>query len=200
MARKKLQPKKIALLEAARATMAEKGHGNFSMRSVAKTAGVHLRTVQHYFPTKRDLLIETCEYTIATYYIGQYPVTVNNYAGMEPLAKFDAMIGFLFDDLKDPFVCMFFPELWALSFRDPDASTALDRLYKMHRASIATVIAEACPGLSPKTVAHRAALVAMMIEGLILVVGNGKPQHAELRGIRAELIFQARNIIEAPEK
>ena len=199
MPKKKLQPTKIILLEAARSALAEKGHGQFSMRSVAKAAGVHLRTVQYYFPTKRDLLTEAMEYTINTYYLGQYPVTRNNYAGLSPEKKFEAMMGFLFDDLKDPFVCLFFPEMWALASRDEDAAAALDKFYRMHRQSIAAVISEYRPDLSSRLVAHRTAIVAMMIEGLLLLVGHGKPQHSELRGIRTEVIRQMKNIIESPE-
>ena len=148
MRRKKLQPTKIALLEAARSALAEKGHSEFSMRSVAKEGGVHLRTVQYYFPTRRDLLTEVLEYTLSTYYLGQYPVTRNNFSGLSPDKKFDTVIGFLFDDLKEPFVGQFFPEIWALAARDEDASAALDRFYVLHRQSIAAIIAEVKPGLS----------------------------------------------------
>ena len=199
MAKKKLQPTKIILLEAARSALAEKGHSEFSMRSVAKAAGVHLRTVQYYFPTKRDLLTEAMEYTLNTYYLGQYPVTRNNYVGLSPAKKFEAMVGFIFDDLKEPFVCLFFPEMWALASKDEDAAAALDKFYRMHRQSIAAVITEYRPDLSSRTVGHRAAIVAMLLEGMLLLVGHGKPQHSELRGIRSEVLRQLKNIVEAPE-
>ena len=199
MAKKKVQPTRIILLEAARSALAEKGHSEFSMRSVAKAAGVHLRTVQYYFPTKRDLLTEAMEYTLSAYYLGQYPLTRNNYAGLTPEKKFEAMIGFLFDDLKEPFVCLFFPEMWALASKDEDAAAALDKFYRLHRQSIAAVIAEYRPELSTRSVGHRAAIVAMLIEGLLLLVGHGKTQHNELRGIRAEVMRQMKNIVESDE-
>ncbi|MDE0157509.1 MAG: TetR/AcrR family transcriptional regulator [Gammaproteobacteria bacterium] len=199
MRRKKLQPTKIALLEAARSALAEKGHSEFSMRSVAKEGGVHLRTVQYYFPTRRDLLTEVLEYTLSTYYLGQYPVTRNNFSGLSPDKKFDTVIGFLFDDLKEPFVGQFFPEIWALAARDEDASAALDRFYVLHRQSIAAIIAEVKPQLSARSIAQRTAIVAMLIEGLLLLVGHGKPTHSELRGLRSEVIRQCRNIIDLDE-
>ncbi len=199
MPKKKLQPTKIILLEAARSALAEKGHSQFSMRSVAKAAGVHLRTVQYYFPTKRDLLTEVLEYTISTYYIGQYQVTRNNYAGLAPEKKLENVLGFLIDDLKEPFVCQFFPEVWALASRDADAAAALDRFYIMHRQSIAAIITEMRPELPARVIAQRAAIVGMMSEGMLLLIGHGKPQHSELRGIRAEIIRQAKNIIYSPE-
>ena len=117
MARKKLQPTKIMLLEAARTALAEKGHSEFSMRNIAKAAGVHLRTVQYYFPTRRDLLTDVLEYTMSAYYLGQYPIARSNFAGLSPEKKFETVVGFLFDDTKEPFVCQFFPEIWALASR-----------------------------------------------------------------------------------
>lgn len=197
--RRKLQPTKIMLLEAARSILADKGHAQFSMRSLAKLAGVHLRTVQHYFPTKRDLLVEVLDYTITTYYLGQYPITRNNYAGLSPVKKLESVLGFLIDDLRDPFVGQFFPEVWALASRDKDASAALDRFYIIHRKSIGELISSANPKLSTRAVAHRAALIAMMIEGLLLLLSHNKPQHGELKGLRAEFIYQCLNIVRAPE-
>ncbi len=199
MARKKLQPTKIMLLEAARTALAEKGHSEFSMRNIAKAAGVHLRTVQYYFPTRRDLLTDVLEYTMSAYYLGQYPIARSNFAGLSPEKKFETVVGFLFDDTKEPFVCQFFPEIWALASRDADASAALDRFYVLHRQSIAAIIAEARPALSARAVAHRAAIVAMLFEGLLLLVGHGKPSHSELRGIRTEVIRQCNNIINLGE-
>ena len=198
MAKKKLQPTKIILLEAARSALSEKGHSEFSMRSVAKAVGVHLRTVQYYFPTKRDLLVEVLEYTLRTYYIGQYPLTRNNYAGLAPEKKLETVMGFLFDDLKELFVCQFFPEVWALASRDPDAAAAVDRFYVLHRQSIAAIVAEVRPDLPMRVVAHRAAILTSIIEGMLLIVGHGKPQHVELRGIRTEVIRQAKNIVNSP--
>ena len=44
------------ILECVRAILADKGYSNFSMRSVAAAAGLHLKTVQYYLPTKRQRL------------------------------------------------------------------------------------------------------------------------------------------------
>ena len=66
------------------------------MRSVAREGGVHLRTVQYYFPTRRALLTEVLEYTLSTYYLGQYPVVRNDFAGLSAAKKFETVIGFLF--------------------------------------------------------------------------------------------------------
>ena len=57
--------KETAVLEAARTLLAEKGYAKFSMRGVAAAMGVSLRAVQHYFPTKKDLLVETVKYILA---------------------------------------------------------------------------------------------------------------------------------------
>ena len=195
MSKDKLQPKKIILLETARRVLAEKGHGEFSMRSLAREAGVHLRTVQYYFPKKRDLLNEVMEYTLGTYYLGRYATSRKNYASLPGEKKLETVIGFLYDDMRDPFVCKFFPEVWAMASRDQDATDALDNFYTTHRRSIAVLVAEAAPNLSEKAVAHRAAIISMLIEGLLLLIGAGKPSHNDLRGLKTEVLRQVRNII-----
>ena len=75
----------------------------------------------------------------------------------------------------------------------------MDRFYTLHRQSIAAIITEARPGLSSRAVSQRAAIVAMLIEGLLLIMGHGKPSHAELRGLRTEVIRQCNNIINLDE-
>ena len=60
--------RRIAILEAARHTLIEDGYPDFTLRRIAKKAHIHLKTLQHYFATKRELLLETVNYTLDTYY------------------------------------------------------------------------------------------------------------------------------------
>ncbi len=190
----KPQPTKILILESARYILSEKGHSSFSMRAVAKQAGVILRTVQYYFPKKKDLLNAVLEYTLQHYYVSQYPLARQNFKKLDVINRFESMIGYLMDDLRDPTVGRFFPEIWALASRDEDAAVALDNFYTQHRRYFAELIHQLNPELPLNKVTQRAAIIAMMIEGLLLIVGNGKPLHSELKGLKKEVILQAKVI------
>lgn len=56
-------------------------------------------------------------------------------------------------------------------------------MYSHHRANLARLIAAANPELAEREVQLRAALIAMQIEGLMLLISENKPRHAELEGI-----------------
>lgn len=179
--------------------MAEKGYSKFSMRGVAASLGISLRTVQHYYPTKRDLLVETVKYTLAHYYHEQFHILFEKNETKKPIDKFLIMIDYMLEDVRDPFSIRFFTELWALSLRDIDASIAMDTVYTLHRQNIEQLIAQINPNLSSHRVSHRAAIVTALIEGLMLLLGDGKPDHCELEDIDQEVRKRILDIVTRPE-
>jgi hypothetical protein len=66
----------------------------------------------------------------------------------------------------------------------------MDTFYGRLRASIDRMIAELNPAMAAETRALRAALITTQIEGLMIVVGPGKPKHRELDGIEDEAMLQ----------
>ncbi len=191
--------REIEILEEARNLLAEKGYVKFSMRGVAAAAGISLRTVQHYFPTKKDLLVETVKYTLTHYYHEQFHFLFEEHQAKEPVDKFLIVMDYMLEDLRDPFTLRFFTELWALSVRDKDAATAMDVIYTLHRKNFEELIRAINPGLSQRRVAHRASMAVVVIEGLTLLVGDGKPQHKELEGIEREVKSRILDVIMMPD-
>jgi hypothetical protein len=66
----------------------------------------------------------------------------------------------------------------------------MDTFYGRLRASIDGMIAGINPAMSAETRALRAALITTQIEGLMILVGPGKPTHRELDGIEEEAMIQ----------
>ncbi|MBT7952139.1 MAG: TetR/AcrR family transcriptional regulator [Gammaproteobacteria bacterium] len=193
-----ITPKKIELLEAARHALASRGHSNFSMRSVAREAGIHLKTLQHYFPNKQSLLTEVLEYTLRSYYFNQFNLMFDKRSDLGAEEKFRLLIDYVLDDLGDPFTASFFPEIWALASRDPDASLAMDRFYTLYRNNIEELIFELNPKLDGICLIQRAAIIAMAGEGMLLLVGHNKPKHRELKNIKNEFVNRMLDIVRAP--
>jgi len=191
-----LGERRICILEAARDLLATEGYHSFTMRRIASRAKMHLKTLQHYYPTKRNLLLGTLQYTLSKYY-EEYWKMVDKY-DENPRETFRLVIQFLLDDLRNPTTSRFFPELWALSSRDPDAALAMDHLYSLYRGIVDKLIRGINPTLSRHKSAQRTFAVVAMIEGMTLFVGQGKPEHKELNDIDAEIINAATQIVFAP--
>ena len=94
--------REIQILEEARNLLADKGYAKFSMRGVAAANGVSLRTVQHYFPAKKDLLLETVKYTLAHYYDEQIHLLFAELKAKEPVDRFQIVMDYMLGRLAKP--------------------------------------------------------------------------------------------------
>jgi len=193
----KRRKRKTEILEAARNVLANDGYTNFTMRRIAAEAGMHLKSLQRYFPTKKILLTNVLEYTVRRYYDEQYSRIIDHDHIGDPKGKLLIVVDYLLRDLRNQFTTRFFAELWALATRDDDATAALDEIYALHMATFKKLIAAMNPTLSEITIAHRAAIVAMTLEGLFLVIGHGKPPHAEYAGLEDEVRARILDIVMA---
>jgi AcrR family transcriptional regulator len=186
------------IIEAARKLLAHGGIRNFTLRGVAQAAGLHLRSVQYYFPGKDELLNAVLSHTLEHYYFDKYTQLADRAGASTPRERLLVMLDYLLADLRDPFTTHFFFELWALASRDPVASRAMDDFYARHRESFAVLIRALNPSLDEDVVVKRATLVAMLIEGLLLMVGAGKPAHPEFRDIDEEAKRRILDMVMAP--
>ena len=110
-----------------------------------------------------------------------------------------AAIRTLLADAKKAETEKLFVEIWSLATRDPMLCEIFDRMYTHHRENLGLLIAAANPALSFRQVKLRAALVAMQIEGLMLLISEAKPRHVELEGIEEECVAAVLRIVdEAP--
>lgn len=189
-----LGERKICILEAATDILIKKGYHNFTMRKIAKQARMHLKTLQHYYPTKKDLLRGTITYAISKQY-KEYAKLLEKLQDDNPLQTFRSFIQYLLDSLKDPVTNHFFLEFWALSSRDQDAALAMDTLYTYHRRAVGQLIQAINPTLSEYKRVQRAFAVIAMIEGMLLFMGHNKPNHKELQDIDKEVINIAIRIV-----
>ena len=68
IAAEELGERRISILEVAYHILAKEGYQGFTMRRIASEAKMHLKTLQHYYATKKDLLMGTLRYTVTKYY------------------------------------------------------------------------------------------------------------------------------------
>ena len=158
-----------AIMEACRTVLIDKGYTQFSLRNVAREAGMHLSNLQYYFRTREELIKELIDYNSQSYletYRERFATLPT-----QPHPRFLAVIDYLIEDIKDPLTRRFFIQFWALL----DASGAhterlLNDMYAPHIRSLNEHLAGLNPLLSPGVRQQRAAMIAAMIEGMMLML------------------------------
>ena len=164
------------------------------MRRVADEAGISRSNVQHYFPTRESLLQALLESVMNSYDTAYLDAT----SELPPRARLEAAVRYLLQDIRNPESEKLFVEIWSLATRDPIGREIFDRMYSHHRHNLARLVTATNPALDERTAQQRAALIAMQIEGLMLLISEGKPQHAELQGIEEECVAALMRLVDAP--
>lgn len=162
----------------------DKGYAQFSMRNVAAAAGMHLNNVQYYFRT-RDDLIRALMRDIEARYGAAYEQCLAA-ASPDRLARFKAVLKFNLEDTGKAETRRLFIQLWALLDRlHGESGRMLEQFYEMDLAVLCQQISELDRRCPAKEVRRRAALLAAMIEGLIVVRGAHSPSAAEAKRLTA---------------
>jgi AcrR family transcriptional regulator len=159
-----------SILAAARTVLIEKDYTQFSLRNVAATAGIHLSNLQYYFPS-RETLIHALMNDVVREYDARYEERFALLPSM-PHPRFVAMLDYLIEDIHEPRTRRFFVQLWALLERADGAApgTLLAELYGAHIDGLTAYVAQLNPGLTPGRCRQRAAMIAAMIEGMMLML------------------------------
>lgn len=185
------------IIVAAKALFIRGGYAEMTMRQVSERVGISLSNVQHYFPTREALLQGLLNEVMTSYDPAYSEITVGI---SDPREKFEAVIRYLITDARNPETEKLFVEIWSVATRDEMARSIVDRMYQHHRGNIENLIAAANPSLSKQSASLRAALIAMQIEGLMLLISDAKPKHAELAGIEDECVTAILRLVAAPDR
>ncbi len=192
-----LGERRLLILQAAYDVLATEGYQGFTMRRIANQARMHLKTLQHYYATKKDLLMETLRHTILEKY-REFWELLSRKRTENPREIFRLVVSYFLNDIKGPITSRFFPELWALATHDSDAAFVMDHLYSLYRKNMNELIRAINPTLSEQKSAQRTVAVVAMVEGLILFMGHGKDRPPELQDVEEEIINAAMQIVLMP--
>jgi AcrR family transcriptional regulator len=189
------------ILEAAREVLVEAGYTQFSLRNIAAAAGIHLSNLQYYFPTRAAVIKALLDYVVQDYN-AHYEERFRNLPP-DPEARFTATIAYLVEDIGNPETRRFFIQLWALlESSDPSGvGKLLNKLYAPHIENLAQHVSALNPGLSRASRQQRAAMIAAMIDGMMLMLGDAdlhtRPGQPRIAAIMRQEILR---IATAPEE
>jgi AcrR family transcriptional regulator len=170
------------ILSAAEALLREKGLDGFSMRRLADRVGIKLASLQYHFRNKGLLMEALVERSAEIYH--QELMDLLRDLGDQPKALFEAVIDWMCAANAEGGNLDF--QLWALAAHDPIANAALDRYMASYRELLFELMAAINPKQKAATRWRRAALISTMIEGSLLIIGEGRLPHKELSGLTKE--------------
>lgn len=183
--KKKYSDRRDEILDTTIAVLANEGYTSVSMRSIADRIGIHLSTLQYYFPTKRDLLNSTIERSIGSMLRLMDEITLSS--SSDPKKVLRKALKIHLAACHDRTIARLFVALWAMAGHDEDVSQLLNEVYKRDCERYSTLIKKANPLLSRRTCEHRAVLILAQLEGLVLFISPGKLFSAKAKMIEKQL-------------
>lgn len=172
------------ILDAARQIFATQGYAAVSMRSIAAHVGVSLSTVQHYYKSKEALLEALLLYMMDTYQ-KQIDAVTRAMASADRTEQFLAAMDIFLANIKNPMTSGVFIEIWALANRNPYAARILETVQARERKAISRLIRNLAPLVPEKERDSRAALIAALIDGLMLRVARKGVSQTEIGQLEA---------------
>lgn len=161
------------ILHAALVILVAEGHAAMTMRRIATACDMKLGNLTYHYPSRKDLIKELLEAVISAYEIEfDRLLSMPDHSAADRLA---VICGIVLEDIRTEKTTKVFPELWALSNRDPFIQERVQDLYVRAREPLKRVIAEMRPDLDDEHVADLAMFISASMEGLTIFAGHKKP-------------------------
>ena len=171
--KKKYDERRDEILDVTINALANEGYTSVSMRGIANRVGIHLSTLQYYFPTKSDLLKSTIEKSIGSMQRMMDDIVLNSSISPEKLLRKALKIHL--KACHDPVIPKLFVALWAMASHDEDVNFALGEVYERDCQRYSNLIKKARPKLSKSACENKAVLILAQLEGLVLFISPEKP-------------------------
>ncbi|WP_017198403.1 TetR/AcrR family transcriptional regulator [Arthrobacter sp. M2012083] len=175
--------RKAALLDAAEEVLVTKGNANSAMRDFAAAAGVRIGHLQHYFPTRADLIRAVLERSLERSLqrlaeeagVDLGPSTDGGLSRDESRRLLTALLHehSALDDVKMHL------EIWALASADQQAASALRSFYEQYAAHVGGVVRRGRPDLPEPELHGVAAAIVSLFEGAAVT-------RSDIAGLRTE--------------
>ncbi|MBT2584913.1 TetR/AcrR family transcriptional regulator [Arthrobacter sp. ISL-95] len=176
--------RKAALLDAAENVLVTKGNANAAMRDFAAAAGVSIGHLQHYFPTRADLIRAMLERSLERSLQRLVEETGLNLgvaaAGGLTREESGRLLTALLHEhsaLEDVKMHL---EIWAVASADQPAADALRSFYALYAAHVGGVVRRGRPDLPEVEHAAIATAIVSLFEGAAVT-------RSDIAGLRTEL-------------
>jgi AcrR family transcriptional regulator len=188
-----------AIIEAAIRVFASEGNGGFTQRRIANDAGIQLRTLQHYFSTREELLRATIDSFIGGY-LEHYRAIAQDKL-RPPEARLEAIVDEAFAVLTAPDnqVSAFVLECWSLAEHETFLRDVMAETTVSFQDLFAGLVAKINPALTSGECSLRAALLLSQLQGLVVFLRRSGENMPDLGDFRRAMKVVWRALIKAPE-
>ncbi|WP_454809455.1 TetR/AcrR family transcriptional regulator [Paenarthrobacter nitroguajacolicus] len=175
--------RKAALLDAAEEVLVTKGNANAAMRDFATAAGVRIGHLQHYFPTRADLIRAVLERSLenSLQRLAEEAGLDLGASSVEGLTRDDSrrlLTALLHEHSALEDVKMHL-EIWALASADQQAANALRSFYAQYAAHVGGVVRRGRPDLAEPELHGVASAIVSLFEGAAVT-------RSDIAGLRTE--------------
>jgi AcrR family transcriptional regulator len=171
----------LKVVRAAKRVFLASGGSQFSIRAVAREAGLSMGAVQHFYPTRVQLLAAVLEHVVNEYEAEWERVSRDfPFNGEERLAQ---ALDYLARDITQTETRQFFFALWALSGHNPFAAALQEQMYAHHTRNLAAFVGAARPAYSERECFDAAVQITALTEGLMLFTAPGAKHFASRAGV-----------------
>ncbi|MGK5642343.1 TetR/AcrR family transcriptional regulator [Streptomyces sp. URMC 126] len=160
--------RRASLLDAAEAVLVAKGNADASLRAVAAEAGVRLGHLQHYFPTRADLVRAVLERALdrsLERLTGPAGLGGPDGPGPDPAEAVAVVLA----EQEDPHLVRLFVEIWALAARDEAIAEAVRAFYRRYADHVTAYVRTLRPDWPAERCRGRAETFVALAEGASLL-------------------------------
>ncbi|MFK7733555.1 MAG: GAF domain-containing protein [Pseudomonadales bacterium] len=158
------------ILKVASTLMATEGSASFSVRKVAREAGISIGHLQHYFPDKHSLLKALLD-NLAERFDHIYNDDIR--AMPNPIDRLTVCAIAVLDEAENSAINQLMHEMWAISGRDEKLATSIQKIYAGLCKELGALIIEANPELDITEAELRAATGISLLSGSFLLTRLG---------------------------
>lgn len=152
-----------ALLDAAEQVLATQGNANSAMRDFAAAAGVRVGHLQHYYPTRADLIRAVMSRALSRSLDRLAVVTDTD----QSLSREESehFIGVLLGEQDDQATVRLYVEVWATAAADQEVAVVVRDFYAQYIAHVERAVACAQPDLDAADLGAAAQTIVSLLEG-----------------------------------
>lgn len=170
--------RRTSLLDAAESVLVAKGNADASLRAIAGEAGVRVGHLQHYFPTRADLIKAVLERALERS-LDRLAETTGLRLGREDPSAIEVpeggraepaeVVAVVLAEQEDPQLVRLYVEVWALAARDDEIAAVVREFYRKYVAHVEAFVQQGRPEWSAELCRARAETFVALVEGAALM-------------------------------
>ncbi|MFF7792953.1 TetR family transcriptional regulator [Streptomyces sp. NPDC007991] len=169
--------RRTSLLDAAETVLVAKGNASASLRTIADAAGIRIGHLQHYFPTRADLIKAVLERALDRSLERLAEATGLRVSPDDPSdiqlpqgrADTADVVAVVLAEQDDPRLVRLYVEVWALAARDDDTAQVVREFYRKYVTHVAALVRLNRPEWTADFCRARAETFVALVEGAALL-------------------------------